>query len=89
MATSWRLSRNEKGQGGPNWEDMDTSIDNYELLTNHFWEWIRNWNIIGKSGFVGGKWSSKTLTWPNVTDKFRLINWTITTNTKKITGTES
>ncbi len=89
MATNWEIVKGGQGGSGPTWDSMSTSsTDEYEDLTEHYWEWTRDWELVGQFGYVGGRWLTKELTWGNTDDKWRLLNWEIITNTKKITGTE-
>ena len=46
MATSWKI-QNKRFDSGPDWDALDTSdVDEWDLLTGHYWEWTKTWTII-------------------------------------------
>jgi hypothetical protein len=46
MATEWKI-QNKRFDSGPDWDALDTSgVDDWELLTEHYWEWTKTWTII-------------------------------------------
>mgnify|MGYP005825520971 CR=1 FL=1 len=51
MATEWKI-QNKRFDSGPDWDASSTSdVDDWELLTGHYWEWTKGWtNITGTKG---------------------------------------
>ena len=47
------------------------------------------WIVLATQGYIGSPWANVDSTWADHDDTWLLISWTITTNTKTITGTET
>ena len=102
MPTSWKI-QNKLNDSGPDWDAMDTSsTDEWEDLTGHYWDWSSDWTfgekigagsptwtVLATQGYIGSPWANVDSTWADHDDTWLLISWTITTNTKTITGTET
>ena len=49
MATEWKI-QNKRFDSGPDWDALDTSdVDEWDLLTEHYWEWTKTWIFSGKA----------------------------------------
>ena len=102
MPTSWKIQEKDIASG-PDWDAMDTDdTDDYDALTAHYWDWSSDWTfgekigassptwtVLSTQGYIGSPWANVDSTWADHDDSWLLISWTITTNTKTITGTET
>ena len=90
MATAWKI-RDKMFSSGPVWDSMSTDdTDDYDALTSHRWEWTSTWTIFAKStSDTGVIWSAMPYLWADDPTTFKDNPWTIVTNTKIQTATES